>query len=464
MQLVSYGAQDVYLTGNPQITFFKIVYRRHTNFAVEAIKNVFNETPALGSTYTSKISRNGDLVYRMYVQTDITISDGSGNGGWPGESMLEEVSLEIGGQLIDKHYSDWLHIWNQLTLTDTKKRLYNKMIGHAACVVDGTDVYGNTDNTSPSSYTVNVPLQFWFCRNPGLALPIIALQYHEVKVKVKFVAAMTTDGNSSVDSIANTDLYVDYVFLDSDERKRFSQVSHEYLIEQLQFTGTETIDAGDTTKTVKLNYNHPVKELFWVIHQPRTAKDRTDINNLKNRQTFGMYTDVSGAALYDGGTVDYDTFIRKGEMLDASGGTIFQGGAAAADTGLTSTCEEITYHPAKWPTEAKAPLKEAQILLNGHPRLSVRPGLYFSQTQVFEAHSGCPHSGIYVYSFALKPEEHQPSGTCNFSRLDLAQLKLTIKGSNEGLDTNVARTVRVYALNYNILRITSGMGGVSYNN
>ena len=134
------------------------------------------------------------------------------------------------------------------------------------------------------------------------------------------------------------------------------------------------------------------------------------------------------------------------------------------DGNLTSTCEEITFHPAKWPTEARAPLKEAQVLLNSAPRLSVRPGVYFSQTQVFESHSGIPDPGIYVFSFALRPEEHQPSGTCNFSRLDLAQLKLTLKGTTEGLHQNIARTVRVYALNYNILRIMSGMGGIAFNN
>mgnify|MGYP001302293062 FL=1 len=466
IQLVAHGAQDVYLTGNPQITFFKVVYRRHTNFAIESIKNIFNGTPSLGSTYTSTISRNGDLIYRMYVQSDITINDSSGNGGWPGESMLKEISLEIGGQVIDKHYSDWLHIWNQLTLTDTQKRLYNKMIGHAACVVDGTKSgYSNTDNSPGGSgtYTVNVPLQFWFCRNAGLALPIIALQYHEVKVKILFADSQANDGNSSVDSIANTDLYVDYIFLDGDERKRFSQTSHEYLIEQLQYTGEKTIAAGDTTSTIKLRYNHPVKELVWVVHQDRTAKNNT-ADTLRSRQTFGMYTDVSGGSLYAGGASDYDTFIRVGEFLDASGGTIYHGsGPQTADTALRSTCEEITYHPAKWPTEARAPIKEAQVLLNTTPRVALRKGTYFSQTQIFESHSGIPDPGIYVFSFALKPEEHQPSGTCNFSRLDSGQLKFTLKGSGEGLE-DVSRTAKIYGVNYNILRIMSGMGGIAFNN
>tara|TARA_B100001123_G_C15305862_1_gene1022657 strand:- start:29 stop:1444 length:1416 start_codon:yes stop_codon:yes gene_type:complete len=466
VQLVSHGSQDVYLTGNPQITYFKIVYKRYTNFAIESIKNDFNETPSLGSTSTSKITRNGDLIYRMYVQSDITINDSSGNGGWPGESMLKEVSLEIGGQLIDKHYSDWIHIWNQLTLTDSKKKIYNKMIGHSACVVDGTQTsgYSNTDNTpsSGSTYTVNVPLHFWFCRNPGLALPLIALQYHEVKVKIAFADTQTNDGNSSVDSIANTNLYVDYIFLDKDERKRFAQVPHEYLIEQLQYTGEKTINAGESTATIKLNYNHPVKEIVWVVHQNRTSKDGT-ATTLKNRQTFGMYTDVSGSSLYSGGTSDYDTFIRKGEILDASGGSIYVQDGTTSDTQMRSTCEEITYHPAKWPTEARAPVKDAQILLNGQARISVRKGTYFSQTQVFECHSGSPHAGIYVFSFALQPEEHQPSGTCNFSRIELSQLKLTLKGSAEGLE-DVERTARVYAVGYNIFRITNGMGGIVFNN
>ena len=375
MQLVAYGAQDIYLSGNPQITFFKVVYRRHTNFSMESIEQTFNGTADFGRKVTCTVSRNGDLINRMYLQVELPQSSVAYNE-WVGHQLVKSVEIEIGGQRIDKHYGDWLHIWNELTQTEGHKAGYAQMVGGSS--VEGNGV--SYDIEEGSARTLYIPLQFWFCRNPGLALPLIALQYHEVKINIEFstmdeVCAST--GAQPQSGSFSAQLFVDYIYLDTDERRRFAQVSHEYLIEQLQFTGDETAN-----NKIKLNFNHPVKELVWV--------------EKANDAKIGDYVST------------YET---------------------------------------------------AQVYLNSHERFSKRKPMYFQLVQPYQHHEQVPvDKFINVYSFALKPEEHQPSGTCNMSRIDNATLTL------DGIDTVANNVVKVYAVNYNVLRIMSGMGGLAYSN
>ena len=246
MQLVAYGAQDIYLTGNPQITFFKVVYRRHTNFSMEVIEQTINGTSTLTSSNTSgtvTVSRNGDLVGRVYVTSSTA-------GITDGDELVNEVELEIGGQRIDKHYKEWNQIWAELSTPDSKAAAYKAMTGALNHGLNKTGTAGVN--------MVQVPLNFWFCRNPGLALPLIALQYHEVKLK------FTWGTTGTVGAAAVCKVMVDYIYLDTDERRRFAQQSHEYLIEQLQRQN----ESGTTS--MKLNFNHPVKELIWTSNQAYT--------------------------------------------------------------------------------------------------------------------------------------------------------------------------------------------------
>jgi len=417
MQLVAYGAQDIYLTGNPQITFFKVVYRRHTNFSMESIEQTLNGTADFGKSVTATISRNGDLVHRMYLEHDAAIEASSKDlavGCDYGSHLMKEMELEIGGQRIDRHYGHWHSVYSQLTEKNTggsNTTLYNKMTGNGVgqrstgASGGGNNGWSLNDTGDTATGKFWIPLYFWFCRNPGLALPLIALQYHEVKVKITFetvanlVVADADDTGDFSDGtqIAATKsssgnsfkLWADYIYLDTDERRRFAQVSHEYLIEQLQFE-------NKTGGTMELNFNHPVKELIWSGVRPSTPA-----------------TAVSLAA----GTDCY----QRAKLSNAVSDTF-------------------------------------QVKLNGHDRFAARDSRYFTRTQIWEHHTGYGSTEladtIAVYSFALKPEEHQPSGTCNFSRIDNAQLVQT------GTDTSV----NVYAVNYNVLRIMSGMGGLAYSN
>ena len=240
MQLVAYGAQDIYLTGNPQITFFKVVYRRHTNFSMETISQTLNGSQTAVSanqTATCTISRNGDLVHKVYVTFATDAADTEG-----GSKLVKEVELEIGGQRIDRHYQEWNDVWNELSTPESKA------IGLKSMQLD----VGTGGGTGSGVTNAHIPLNFWFCRNPGLALPLIALQYHEVKLKFTWGALSGTP---------NPEVWCDYVYLDTDERRRFAQVSHEYLIEQLQKEDKTTTEAASNHK---INFNHPVSAFVFL--------------------------------------------------------------------------------------------------------------------------------------------------------------------------------------------------------
>ena len=545
MQLVAYGAQDIYLTGNPQITFFKVVYRRHTNFSMESIEQTFNGTVQPCSRVSCTVSRNGDLIHKMYLRVSHSAANCEcGASGVPTSSrgqavgspipvipdtlqggavqddisvcandLIDSVEIEIGGQKIDKHYGDWLNIWTELSTPASKNAGLEELL-----------------NLKKGKFSY-VPLQFWFCRNPGLALPLIALQYHEVKLNIEF--SKSRSGGSCTGAMCeltpdsadwNTaSLWVDYIYLDTDERRRFAQVSHEYLIEQLQFTGTETL-ASAGSKSVRLNFNHPVKELVWratgMVARGNTDK-RVDLSNnpvigyTQSVKTLATVTFVADKvlAMKAGDVVEHTGFVgvvAANIAANATSGTIIvRSGTMTHVTVLKRRSDAASVIPADAVANAahivlsssdggdRAVFKYMQhgqdvsgmdadgganicasmqwsdvtLQLNGHERFSERHSEYFRLVQPLQHHTSIPvDSGIHVYSFALKPEEHQPSGTCNFSRIDNAVLKLTGMGpaagllAEDGVTKMSGATLRVYAVNYNVLRIMSGMGGLAYSN
>jgi hypothetical protein len=556
-----------------------VTYRRYTNFAIESIEQTFNGQADFGRRVQCVISRNGDLAYRTYLQVTLpeinqlmgvaSFAAGVGSGvyarwlDFPGEQLVAQVEVEIGGQRIDRQYGDWMHIWNQLTMTAEQQRGYFNMIGNTTQLTFITDpsfseVDGPCDSLAPRQVcaprnalpetTLYVPLQFWFCTNPGLALPLIALQYHEVKINLDIrpidecLWAVTTlsCNNSGVapnglsaasnvgsayaagqyapgrpvpaaiaynQSLVAASLYVDYVFLDTDERRRFAQNPHEYLITQLQFTGDESV--GSSANKIKLNFNHPVKELVWVVQpdqnvdycsslvcdatlfkvlgaQPFNYTDAVDA--LPNAiHAFGgpasvaadsrSYIDARGL-FQDAGALDYDvppgfTGYWHGPSnpyneSNFGGPTVPQSAATSnlapsilaqlkdlaangheqnstvSDAG-TFVLTETSLDMHCW---GQNPVITAKLQLNGQDRFSEREGTYFSWVQPYQAHTRNPDEGINVYSFALRPEEHQPSGTCNFSRIDNATLQLVL--SNATVEGTKTAKVRVYATNYNV--------------
>jgi hypothetical protein len=509
MQLVAYGAQDIYLTGNPQITFFKVVYRRHTNFSMEAIEQTLNGSTASGSKQTLTVSRNGDLMGKVYL----TMSDGT-FGMQEGEAydLVDYVDVEIGGQLIDRQHGDFNAVWWELTTPESQVAGLRNMLIENSGSVDGAA------NKASCYY----PLNFWFCRNAGLALPLIALQYHEVKLAITW-GTVPTSGSAKV--------WVDYIYLDTDERRRFAQVSHEYLIEQVQ----RQTAAGNVTK-VKLNFNHPVKELIWVCagdstgfgsgcqfaplganqagantsgtaYTPANGDDEIAIKLTLNGhdrmaereakyfkvvQPHQHHTRVPGpvrktlsgsvptaqsgtAGIVDGGiafVVKRMSRVVGAEVESGAGtsaitvkyavnGTAITGGTAIGAATSMVVDESTSVSPVS--TFAAILPPNVRVGVDAATATDFTEGVSITldveELPTLIAGDAANTSNVYCYSFALKPEEHQPSGTCNFSRIDTAYLQSDVNFANGSGDS-----LKVFAINYNVLRIMSGMGGLAYSN
>jgi hypothetical protein len=609
MQLVAYGAQDVYLTGNPQITFFKVVYKRHTNFSMELIQQTLSGTADFNNTVRCKIARSGDLLHNVWVNATLPALPATAAGDYngagaetnPGRThlsycnrvgfrLLKSVELRIGGQQIDRHTSLWMHLWTELSTPSEKKGEggLNDLVGphgtktadhsHASggdsgltynstgsgadgssCASGASIVVTNTITSQNKTGSVNgtrgleiwVPLQFSFCRNPGLALPLIALQYHEVElileletftnclahgiVNPRDIHANATDfsdilgigrTNGSLNSTLN--VWGNYIFLDTEERKNFAQNPHEYLIETVQELQTA---ATSGSRNYRLNFNHPIKELVWVARKSQTAAvpytadlgmtkaliaatdkslglSRTEAVALVSHNTNtkwgsvgqqhgqvadhatspGKPTLLRGALTAYGGSVgnaavtgQYVDFGDVWTDFTKDARTVYtyatESGVANADADSTSDPEKLgslsavadgrimnTAATASTTNQAQGPfcfpgvtsmVKTTKLQLNGQDRFSQRTGAYFNRVQPYQHHKSCPDLGINSYSFALHPEDHQPSGTCNFSRIDNANL--IVDCADNG-------TLFVYGHGYNVLRVASGMGGLAYSN
>ena len=624
MQLVAYGAQDVYLTGNPEITFFKVVYRRHTNFSVETIEHPINSAQP-GAKNNIEILRNGDLATKMAVKIDLppVTGDRLTYNDDPvkntkiayvrrlGHVLLKDVELQIGGSQIDKHYNTWLDIFYELTHREDQKRGYAQLIGD---VDELTTLRGRTSSTNTAEVvlprkTLHIPLQFWFNRNVGLALPLIALQYHQVRVLITFeeVSKLFVYSGEVVPNLSGfqfekASVMVDYVYLDSEERRRFAQVGHEYLIEQLQFTSeqnlTQTQNGAPMSQQFRLDFNHPCKELVWATKLGAFNGDRNRgrflcytnkddeerhwddqlayaARNLANGElyfgpqptSFGQweqveftgevaaetqgvlqYTDGNGTlwdfivdnrdatnsvgldgtptlqpiwininALRKDGTnlglnlqyVSVNLVVNAANASEVITSALFNGNVVASTVPSLFPSDALTVidhsmdlndvsipvedffdsrsHRAVNGSNAKSPwdvlviqphnyglrldrrgnpIVDGNIKLNGSDRFDVQDGDYFNYLQTM-CHTHTPADGINVYSFALHPEQHQPSGSANLSRIDNTTLHLRFGDRlrvNRVLKLDYTKDSKffVYAVNYNVLRVLSGMGGLGY--
>ena len=474
-----------------------MVHKQHTNFSMESIEQHFNGTVDFGRKLNCIISKNGDLIHKMYLSVqlpEIDCETSSSNKfrwlNWLGHNIIKKVYIEIGGQVIDEHYGEWLHIWNELSQKSGKQSGYANMVGNVPRLTQVIQGNTNTDKTSSTipATTLYIPLQFWFCRNPGLALPLIALQYNEVKIIVEL-----NDHNSccwavgkyklTPPSLINASLFIDYIYLDTEERRTFAQQKHEYLIEQLQYNGQEILNTQ--TNKIKLNFNHPIKELVWIV-QPISNIDLTYTNDLGGPQ-FYNFTDNIDSTYFSGTPNDpMGGGMTGGNSNNISWGLPITNNASttsnsiiapisgqSSTTPLTNTgFYDITTPPVHGEAQVsgeinmplfdkgKSPIISAKIQLNGHDRFSLRDGKYFNLIQPYQHHSNIPSTGINVYSFALYPEDHQPSGSCNFSKVDTSNLMFTL--TKESVLLQRKCNIRIYGVNYNILKIDAGMGRVAY--
>ncbi|MEB3244407.1 MAG: major capsid protein [Vampirovibrionales bacterium] len=524
-QISATGIQDLPLVSSPEITFWTVEYKRHSNFAMESIENNFQQTADFGRKASCLMQRVGDLAYRVYLQVTLpeVSSSAAKHARWLdyiGEHLIAEAEVQIGGQKIDRQYGEWIHIWNQLTLPLGQRKNYHKMIGHTTQLTYITDpsfadVAGPcASGSGPAQVcaprnalpetTLYIPLTFWFCLNPGLALPIVALPFHEIKIDITFrplgeclwaVSSLTASADSVKStsgayslSLVAASLYVDYIFLDVDERTIMAKNPHEYLINQLQYSGEESV--GSSSHKIKLNFSHPVRELIFVV-QPDANVDYcssliggTALYKVLGAQPFNFTDAIDalpraihafGSEAATSGATEFltssGTFETAGALeLNTAASAANWGGAGAAnlfgeDAPQGSLVSDAgTYVLAETARDlhcwGENPVVTCVLKLNGQDRFSVREGSYFDRVQHFQHHTNAGDDGINIYSFALKPEEYAPSGACNFSRMDNAELHVVLS-SNAVSGTNTAKA-RVYALNTNQLQITNGMAGIKF--
>jgi hypothetical protein len=418
LQLVAQGKQDVFLTGNPQITWFKMVYRRYTNFSIESQIIPFDNQADFGRRITVTLPRKGDLLGALWLEIQLPALYNSVTGAplsytnSVAHALIQEVSLEIGEQEIDKQTGEWMELWSNYTVGEDKKQAWNNMIGK----VNGGS-QGNTPSTTLNlfgPFSLYVPLRFWFCKNPGLFLPLLALQYHPIRVNIKLrplneMFVVDSPGTNPCDitaasaSITSMVMYGDFVHLDVDERRRFVSNAHDYLIEQVQYTNSLSIDSTANTVQLAMEFNHPIRELYWVIQR--------------------------------------DAAVNAHQWFNYSNLAISE--STTSVTGLQN------------------PILSALLKLEGMDRFDERTADYFRLVQPFQYHTVIPLDDfVYSYSFSFKPEDTQPSGSMNASRIDTLTLQLTM--NNMVSPARGKSNARIYGLNHNVLRIVDGFGGLLF--
>lgn len=441
LQLIATGKQDAFLTGNPQISFFKMVYRRHTNFSIEAQPMHFDGTPNFGQRVTCLIPRRGDLLGRVYLEVVLPqLKDTSGNPlsytNSIGHALIQEISFEVGEQEIDRQTGEWMEIWTQMTTPAGQRMALNEMIGR----VEPYNVIDIQPAASSDGLRLLIPLQFYFCQNPGLYIPLLALQYSPIRINITLrplqqlfwvtppIPPATQEGWKPACSvmadctvqIKSMMLWGDFVFLDVDERRRFVSETHEYVIEQVQYTPPHSITANQQTITIPIEFNHPIKEFLFVVQR----------DSMENRNEWFNYSNLA--------------------------------------IGENTPNAIMPYLNSNAPSARMDLITSAKLQLDGYDRFMERSPQYFRLVQPMEHHTSTPvNSFIYNYSFAMKPEDAQPTGTMNASRIDsiVWQIQMNPILSSPLIPTWQQRGnchVVVYAHNYNVFRVINGFGGLLF--
>jgi hypothetical protein len=469
LQLVAYGAQDVFLTGKPTVTFFQTVYKRHTNFAMEAIPQTLAGQPNPGGLVSVTLARTGDLIGDMWVvlqptptsSAQLTTNNNVADMCWVAERAFNSVELFIGGQSIDKHYQLWFRLYAECFLDESKKSNYGKLTS--------LPVPNNVNQTS-TGY-VYLPLIFFFNRNPGLFLPLIALQYHEVRIDFTLTSTYANYFGTNPPAV-----WANYVYLDKEERDKFATKNQEYLIEQVQYVNGDPVGTSteNTPSVIRMQYNHPVKELIWVYQNSAPSSNPNAMWNFSsNVANVNLTIDTNKLAQSGSLSQPHNTgcpslfipSVLSSPLYSTAAGSVAQYGTIYAQANVL--VGNVLWVEAGLPQYGTAnvtygqevgPLHKFKLILNGTDRAAEQFGKYYNQYQPYQYHSGHPYPGIYVYSFAVKPEELQPSGACNFSRIDMAQVAISLKTGMPSL------VQQMFAVNYNILRIASGMGGLAFAN
>lgn len=463
MSFISKSGADEFIIGNPQITFFKAVYRRHTNFYIYSkLTNLLGDTSnnnTSSKTMKCTIDKDGHLLYRCWLEANISggaaaTTDSLHQGSYinwtnnTGHAFLEQCTVSIGGQEIDKHSDCWLDVYNELNDVNQSENIgLNKHNSKAS--------YLKSNTQSPKDIHLVIPLQFWFNRNPGLALPIISLHKNDINFTFTFRAITSLLNHSKYNEndegrpptdIAQTDIkfFTEIIYLDSDEQRRFIQNRHEYLIE------TVNEDTRQMSNRVPINsFSRPTKELIWVIYEANTRESQalTDtytnrVDALENVLSFGSNLNVCRNDYFNYQVIPGPTGVASQIASVGTNDSLYRGGSNVygnTNTGLDwfNTC---------------------MVSVNGKDRFTTaRKATYFRITQPMQYRHRVPKKHIYCYSFSLNPDEYTPSGNVNFSNVTNSELTF-----GNRINNSTTTQITVFAVSYNIFRIMSGQGSLIY--
>lgn len=450
--------QLLYLIGNPQISFFKAVYRRHTNFAMEEIEIISNTSLSTKSNNNIDfiITKNGDLVHKMYL--DVTLPDVTCSSGetinWTNNTahaFIKDVSIKIGGFEIDKHTGLALDMWNELTDHNESEHLmlnkHNAKNAYLSQSISGTTLKGAR---------LQIPLKFWFNRNAGLSLPICALSDTEVKIRCTFrdaaelINSKSTSATRSIGSAPEVKLMVQNIYLDTEEKTKFVQSAHEYLIEQLQIPDEKEVK-GNSIITFE-NLHNPIKEVFWVFRNNKSSEGAS-MTGSPSINTADATVNVSYRHTSDGAGSSTSVTWKNNDYFNYS-----YGGIEGVVTHPTAALSGASMYSNQEPYVEN--FETVTIQVNNTDRGQTRPAVYYRTTQPNMVGHRIPKKHVYCYSFSLSPEDYQPSGTCGFSDAK----KLGFKFNKEFDTTLDKRKLQLVAVNYNILRIIGGRGGLAFSN
>jgi hypothetical protein len=504
MQLIFQGAQDKYLTGNPTLTFFKAVYKRYTQFGTEYITLPFDTIPSFTPTQMTKtsckIGRNADLLHDTYLTYDLPAiyTNNQIPFGWVeelGSKIIQEISIRIDGSVIDIQRGDFMKIYTDIYFNGTKKYQWLKCIGGESFMLNSAQNLSNDINDQTIAINARrlyIPLLFWFCLNSGLSIPLVALQYNELYIDVTFSPLNelirigqppisptrlfgdyeNSDFNISIRNYflslgydqtnvfyyftqnnwqSNTNILANYIFLGDDERKMFAFTSHEYLITQVQFNEFQGLKAGPNY--LETTFTHPIKEVFWVLTQDNLYlyNDWYNFTGLsqENYQSMEFYQSMQRFYNYSYFNEPLLSYIKETFtpfVNDIKSQSVYKLTPQQAQTFFGNFYSIM---------------QSAQPVFNNNDRMEIQDHDFYQNLQLFKYHSGIPQQGIYILSFGLKPEDFQPSGTQNFSRLDYQEFRINIFNT---YPIEQRFNCYFFALNYNVLRIIGGIGSTVFSN
>jgi hypothetical protein len=504
MQLIFQGAQDLYLTGNPTMTFFKAVYKRYTQFGTEYITLPFdtipNFTPTQMTKTSCKIGRNADLIYDTYLTYDLPaiFTNNQIPFGWVeelGTHIIQEISIRLDGFVLDTQRGDFMKIFTDLYFNGSKKSQWLKCVGGESFMLNTAQNLSNditNQQIGINARRLYIPLLFWYCLNSGLSIPLVALQYNELYIDVTFSPLnelirignppvspkrlfgdyQNSDFNINIRNYflslgfdqtnvfyyftqnnwqSNTNIMCNYIFLGDDERQMFAQTSHEYLITQVQFNLYQGLSGGPNY--LDTIFSHPIKEIFWVLTQ-----DNLDLYN--------DWYNFTGLSQEDYQSFQYYQYMQKfynyGHFNEPLLSYIKQTFTPFVNSVKAQSVSQVPPQLAQtYFGNFYSIMESAQPIFNNNDRMEIQDHDFYQNLQLFKYHSGLSQQGIYILSFSLNPEDYQPSGSQNFSRLDNQEFRINIFDT---FSNEQKFNCYMYGINYNVFRIIGGMGSTVFSN